>query len=496
MVERPSGDAGAGGGVEPPARPTRQQAERLAAAFRDAAERHRRDEAGFRALAERELEDIAAELGVRLDTQRELTLAHGRADAVFNRMIIEWEPPASMSARRDHRANRHAVEQLRGYVDGLAERERRELAVLAGVACDGHFMIFARYRAGRWITDEPVPVDPLTCELLLDTLIAAQTGRALIATNLLRELGPDTQLARQLSRALLDQLRTELGQNPDALPAQMYRQWETLFAVATGVVGEGEQLNSNARTALARVFGLRSAELEPAQGLFALQTYFSIATKLIALLALSLWVDGVELDLDEMAVSGDAELLEDMQELQRGTPFREAGLANVVEPDVFGWYLDWTDQVRDGVRLVVARLKDYDPTTLQVSPEDTRDLLKDLYQGLLPRPVRHALGQYFTPDWLAELALDRAEYDGDPAVRLIDPACGTGTFLVLSIARLKERLRSDGVPEDEALSTVLRNVAGFDIDPLAVVAARTNYILALGSLLRAAPEGLVDVPVY
>ncbi len=447
-------------------------------------------------MAERALEELAAERGIVLDTQREVTLATGRADAVFNRMVVEWEPPGSLSAQRKHRGNRHAIEQLRAYVDGLAVRERRELNALAAVACDGYFMIFARYRAGRWIHDEPVPVDERSCEQLLETLVAAQAGKALTARNLLREFGPDTQLARQLSRALLEQLRAELGQNPDGLPTQMYRQWKTLFAVATGVVGEAEELKSDARTALARVFGLRARDLEPAQGLFALQTYFSIVTKLIALLALSVWVEGVELDLVEMASGGDAELWEDLDELQRGVPFCTAGLANVVEPDVFGWYLDWGDPVRDGVRLVVDRLKDYDPTTLQVSPEDTRDLLKDLYQGLLPRAVRHALGQYFTPDWLAELALDRADYHGDPAVRLVDPACGTGTFLVLAITRLKERLRQAGVAEEQALATVLGNVVGFDIDPLAAVAARTNYVLALGSLLRAAGEELVDIPVY
>jgi N-6 DNA Methylase len=497
MVERRNRDARRSeGGLTPSVGATAEQGSRLAAAFREAANQHPRDEASFRALAERALEEIAAERGVELDTRREVTLAYGRADAVFNRMIIEWEPPGSMSARRDHRHNRYAVGQLQSYVDGLANRERRELAALAGVACDGRFLIFARYRAGRWITDEPVPVDERSCEQLLDSLIAAQSGKALIAQNLLREFGPDTQLARQLSRALLDQLRTELGQNPEELPAQMYRQWETLFAVATGVVGEAAELKGDARTALARVFGIRTPELEPAQGLFALQTYFSIVTKLIALLALSLWVEGVELDLGEMAVGGDADLAEDMVDLQHGRPFRDAGLANVVEPDVFGWYLDWTDPVRDGLRLVVDRLKDYDPTTLQVSPEDTRDLLKDLYQGLLPRPLRHALGQYFTPDWLAELALDRAKYDGDPEIRLVDPACGTGTFLVLAIGRLKERLRQDGIADGEQLATVLRNVVGFDIDPLAAVAARTNYVLALGPLLRAAPEQPVDVPVY
>ncbi len=487
---------GAGSGLTTGPTRVTDQARRLARAFAEAASQYPRDEAGFRASAERALEEIAGERGVVLDTQRELTLAHGRADAVFNRLIIEWEPPGGLGANLGHRGNRHAVEQLRAYVDGLATRERRELSALAGVACDGRFMIFTRYRAGRWITDEPVPVDERSCEQLLESLIAAQTGRALTARNLLREFGPDTQLARQMSRALLEQLRAELGQNPEGLPAQMYGQWETLFAVATGVVGRSDELDSGARTALARVFGMRARELEPAQGLFALQTYFAIITKLIALLALSLWVEGVELDLSEMAVGGDAELWEDMDELQRGVAFRKAGVANVVVNDVHAVYHASSEQDRDGIRIVNHRLKEYDPTTLHVSPEDARDLLKDLYQGLLPRPVRHALGQYFTPDWLAEQLLERAGYDGDPDVRLVDPACGTGTFLVLAIARLKERLRHDGASEADALATVLRNVVGFDIDPLATVAARTNYVLALGTLLRAAPGKLVDIPVY
>lgn len=164
---------------------------------------------------------------------------------------------------------------------------------------------------------------------------------------------------------------------------------------------------------------------------------------------------------------------------------------------MFGWYLlDWQPGVRDQVREVVKRLKEYDPTTLQVSPEDTRDLLKDLYQGLLPRPLRHSLGQYFTPDWLATLLLDRLGYNGDPETRLVDPACGTGTFLVLAMSRLLERLREDGVPPQQILETLVRNIVGFDIDPLAALASRTNYVLALGPLVREAKGRAIDIPVY
>lgn len=474
------------------------QAGRLAAVLAQAAERFPGDEANFRREAERALEELVGEHGITLDKRFERVLeTRGRADAVFNRLIVEWEPPGGLAAHVTHRGNRHAVSQLRGYIDAIAAEERRTLDRLAGVACDGRFMIFARYRAEQWIVDEPVPVDRLSAEQLLETIVAAKSGRALTADNLLRDFGSRTLLTRQLAARLLDRLDELLGHDPDGFAARLYRQWETFFAVATGVVGEGEELKADARRALGVVFGRRPGDIDAARALFALQTYFALVTKLLALLALSLYVERfVTLDLDELAVAADDDLYEELEALQRGVPFREAGLANVVEPDVFGWYLDWNDEVREGVRWVLDKLKDYDPTTLQVSPEDARDLLKDLYQGLLPRPVRHALGQYFTPDWLADQLLHQVGYEGDPNVRVVDPACGTGTFLVLAIGRLKERLRRDGVSEQEILETILKNVVGFDIDPLAAVAARANYVLALGTLIRSAQARALDVPVY
>jgi hypothetical protein len=475
-----------------------EQGRRFAAVLTEAADRFPGDEANFRREAEASLEELVSEHGITLDKRFERVLeTRGRADAVFNRLIVEWEPPGALAAHVTHRGNRHAVEQLRGYITAIAAEERQALDRLAGIACDGRFMIFARYRAEQWIVDEPLPVDQLSAEQLLETIVAAQSGRALTADNLLRDFGSRTLLTRQLASRLLDRLDELLGHDPDGFAARLYRQWETFFAVATGVVGEGEQLKADARRALATVFGRRARDIDAARALFALQTYFALVTKLLALLALSLYVEGVAtLDLDELAVAGDDDLFEELEALQRGVPFRKAGLANVVEPDVFGWYLDWNDDVREGVRWVLDKLKDYDPATLQVSPEDARDLLKDLYQGLLPRPVRHALGQYFTPDWLADQLLHQAGYEGDSGTRLVDPACGTGTFLVLAIGRLKERLRRDRLSERETLETVLKNIVGFDIDPLATVAARTNYVLALGTLIRAAEGEALDIPVY
>ncbi len=63
--------------------------------------------------------------------------------------------------------------------------------------------------------------------------------------------------------------------------------------------------------------------------------------------------------------------------------------------------------------------------------------------------VRHDLGELYTPDWLAEYLLDRLEYNGNPDVRLLDPACGSGTFLVMW------RFRGFGVGTTTARSAAL-----------------------------------------
>ena len=65
------------------------------------------------------------------------------------------------------------------------------------------------------------------------------------------------------------------------------------------------------------------------------------------------------------------------------------------------------------------------------------DLFKPLYQNLFPRALRHRLGEYYTPDWLAAHVLDQVGYTGEPGARLLDPACGSGTFLLMALRRVK-----------------------------------------------------------
>lgn len=183
-------------------------------------------------------------------------------------------------------------------------------------------------------------------------------------------------------------------------------------------------------------------------------------------------------------------------EMERGGLFTQLGIRNFLEGDFFGWYLEvWDDPLDAALRRLIGDLANYSLVTLDVDPEETRDLLKHLYQNLVPKKLRHALGEYYTPDWLAERLLNQLGYAGDPAKRILDPSCGSGTFLVLAIKRIRQYADERMLQPAQVLEQVLSNVVGFDLNPLAVISARTNYLLALGELLQHRKDE-ITIPVY
>lgn len=233
--------------------------------------------------------------------------------------------------------------------------------------------------------------------------------------------------------------------------------------------------------------------------LFALHSYYALFMKLLASEIVAFF-HKLPTPLERMmrAASGNA-LMREMEDLEAGSIFRHLHITNFLEGDLFSWYTSiWSEPIEGLVRGMVTRLDDYNPGTLSEDPAGSRDLLKRLYQQLFPKPVRHDLGEYYTPDWLAEHVLDEVGYSGDPDKRILDPACGSGTFLVVAINRIrswyeknKENCRFG---EDGLFDRILSNVAGFDLNPLAVMAARTNYLIAVRDLIGRVDK--VEIPVY
>lgn len=467
----------------------RQRAPDIARDIRAVADKSR-NEADLVSEMEKILEKFAKNFDVQLRLEKERTLINGRADAVYNRFVIEYEPPRSLTKLNSHRNNRHALEQVQQYIEGLERLDRHKKERMAGVALDGGFFIFARYRDEHWHIDDPVPVDSSSTETFLRYLLSLSTELALTPENLVRDFGENSKIARQVVPVLYKAITTTDNKKAKIL----FQQWERQFREVSGYDPESSQLNSSE---LGRLYAVKDKQPELENLFFAIHTYYATFIKLLALqVAYFYLMPRVGTGL-AVAANYDTERLRSyLIEMENGGLFAQLGIRNFLEGDFFGWYLDiWNDALDVALRRLVGDLANYSLVTLDVDPEETRDLLKQLYQNLMPKKLRHALGEYYTPDWLAERLLNQLGYDGNPAKRLLDPACGSGTFPVLALKRARKYAEDKMLPPAQVLEQLLSNIVGFDLNPLAVISARTNYLLALGDLL---PHRKTDIsiPIY
>lgn len=177
---------------------------------------------------------------------------------------------------------------------------------------------------------------------------------------------------------------------------------------------------------------------------------------------------------------------EEIRKLLSGEAFREFGIENFLEEDFFSWLVRG-EAHQEGIELAweLAKVLDrYDLSQL------TEDVMKGLYQELVDPKDRHDLGEYYTPEWLAEWIVGHLLED--PTARALDPACGSGTFLAVTVRR---KIGSMDMEPHLLLKHVLTSVIGIDIHPLAVLVAKANYLMALGALVKF-KAGRIHVPVY
>jgi len=175
--------------------------------------------------------------------------------------------------------------------------------------------------------------------------------------------------------------------------------------------------------------------------------------------------------------------------LLSGDQFAAAGLHGVVDRDFF----DWVIEVEGGSGFITAlarRLSRFDWSAVE------HDVLKVLYESVISAETRKALGEYYTPDWLASQVINQVVTDPQNQ-RVLDPSCGSGTFVFYAVRRFLSAADANGVTLKDAMSQVTSRVMGIDLHPVAVALARVTYLLALGRDRLNSPErGTMSVPIY
>ena len=360
------------------------------------------------------VQEVAQRLGINLNWRDEFHMIEGRADTVYGALVIEYEPPCSLRASNSAGANTHAIGQVKDYIGGLQRKERHKMDRYAGVVCDGSFLIFLRNKEKHWHVEPPVPVTAHSCERFLRYLFALQTEFAATPENLLRDFGEDSDCARNAVSAFYHALTTSTVPKVGTL----YRQWAQSFSEICGYEPDSPKLDVKK---LAQSYGVKSADgqphVDPFKLFFAIHTYYATFIKLLAVQIIYFYARQkvARIAASETVTLAQATALDspglrsylvDLEE--HGGIFGHLGVRNFLEGDFFGWPLEaWDNSIDTPLRQVIRQLSGYSFVTLDIDPEGTRDLLKKLYQNLMPQELRHDLGEYYTPDWLAEQVLNQ-----------------------------------------------------------------------------------------
>ena len=302
-------------------------------------------------------------------------------------------------------------------------------------------------------------------EWLRDTALVSIEGILPDRDSIAEHFGPDSPAyQRDIST-----LRTLYQENAEVETIRVKRRlWYDLLRTALGEVAfTTEGMDAPVRE-----------NTEEMDDLFVRHTYLSAVIGMVVQASFGI-------DIRWLAAIDPADLLQG-RELHRAT-----GIQGVLESDFFAW----PSEV-GGIPLLqtlARRLARFN--WVAASP----DTAANLYEIVIPAEERRQLGEYYTPAWLAKIMVQ--ELVDDPLhQRVLDPACGSGTFLAEAVSHFITAAREANWKPKEVLDHLRDAVTGIDVHPVAAHLARAAWTLAARPAIRSAVgagfDASMSIPVY
>jgi len=400
-----------------------------------------------------------------------------RKDATYGKVIIEYEHVGKLLS---HAGKQEALSQIEDdYLGAYAPNEREKLV---GIVFDGKVIIFVRWIENKWDEDER-PFDSQSFEMMVNYLVGLYK---ISFTELPSQFGFNKAKTREDLKTLYDKTF-----NTNERANMLFDEWNFRFKSIYGNSFNKEKIKGHFKD-FAKEIGIE--EVDEGKLIFAIHTYYAFIVKIIASeVAKNLF--NVATAQTHMKTLMQSERLEkELKEIEDGKFFRDIGIDNFIEGTFLSWYLDvWDKDIQAITKEIITKLDWFDFAEFITKPEYVVDYLKNFYQEVFPKQLRHDLGEFYTPDWLAKYVVNLAGFDGDINTRVLDPACGSGTFLVAIINKVFEKNKKEQHKE-RLIADISKNIVGFDINPIAVLTARTNYLIALARFNLKKTQ--VTIPVY
>lgn len=416
----------------------------------------------------------------------------GRLDAIVNNLVIEYKHNTKLQTEEQFNL---AAQQVVDYLYALYNNEEYKYNAILTDGIRISYFVFVGDQV------QYSSLSPLSNEDI-DSIIRAivfNDKKRFIPENIVKDFAISPMIdsiSKEVALTLYDCLKNHSTDKTHML----YEEWKSLMHLSVDDNGKGNDIDKRRRD-LSLIFSdtVNTPEMEY-RALYALQTTYAIIVKLIACKV----VDKLEYNDNtkhyyDLTNITSIELQKFFEKMEDGYSYKSNNIFNFLEGDFYSWYADKNQWSTDFWKLVLAVIKtidQYSAFSFNITYQPI-DIFKDLYMSIIPKSVRHSMGEYFTPEWLSDYVVS----EGIKSIpsekwKAIDPCCGSGIFIISLIKKIVGNIniqRLSEVEKQQIRESILSRVYGIDINPLSVLSARVGYYLALlpfGQLAN------VEIPVY
>lgn len=434
-------------------------------------------------------------LGYQYNPHKEkniVTYKSGFIDTALTNVLIEFKQPSTLSSERDKKS---AIEQTLNYLNG---ENKDNITKTFAVVTDGNICaILTVDENGKIRFEDYTNITYEHYERIIRAIVGLNQ-KTFDSNALVEDFAPVTKSPIRELTLLLYKTINKVA-TPKTL--MLLKEWKNLFKLSHDDHSQQKDILKR-QNALQDYLGVLLNDIDSEyNALFALQTAYSILIKLIAFKVVSqIKFDNSLVDYSEMLKANSIALQSKMMELESGSIIRDYGVQNLLEGDFFSWYAtpqQWNNEIADSIKIIIAKLNKYTTFDFFNTQVQAKDFFKNLYQVVMPSPVRHALGEYYTPYWLASHVSKKAIALQGNSInkkwRGLDPTCGSGTFITALINEVVKSLPKN-MDKGDILKEITSRVVGIDLNPLAVLTARVNYFLNISPFITF--DSQIEIPIY
>lgn len=402
----------------------------------------------------------------------------GRLDAVVNTLIIEYKHHSKLQTKEQFDA---ASKQVVEYLTALYNNENTKYSA---ILTDGIKIAYFSFNEDRITNTALRAITSKDLDVIIRALVD-NLKKKFTALNVLKDFTIDHKCPSQ-SKTLALTLYKILKISKTEKTQMLFDEWQTLMHLSISDNGKSGDI-AKRRSDLSLIFQdtILDAENEYL-AFYALQTTYAIIVKLIACKIIERlnFNNKTEFFHDLTDVTSE-ELQAFFEKMEDGYSYRSNNIFNLLEGDFFSWYSDacqWEKDLWIATRGLIQQIDQYSAFNFNVKYEPI-DIFKDLYMSIIPKSLRHSMGEYFTPAWLADYVVKNGIKTIDKTSwKALDPCCGSGIFILALIKHIVGDVSISELTEEQKRkirNDILARVSGIDINPLSVLSARVGYYVAL-----------------